>query len=538
MTGTDTNTAHDLATIRKLGFFAGAVIFLSIGGFAAVENARAELFLAVAGLAALAMLFLRIIPNLVMLIEAAQQQTAEARADAKQAACQDLLTELPNRKSAFSYLDLLLSNASRQNVQIGISLIDVKGLRQVNTDHGRDAGDLSLRRAAGVIKTEIRKGDYAARIGEHEFLIVSAQTNSAAGLATVTSEVIARIGRPFDVGRSTIRLSCTAGLIVSDPAEADAEGLIGKAEIALRAARETGADCALFDERLRMNFDAGLSARVNLADALKAGEIIPWFQPQIRLTDGALVGVEALARWQHPERGILGPGTFLPIAEEFGLLERIDEMILDQSLDALCQWRDAGLNVPRVSVNLSARHLNDPFLTERIKWALELRNLNPDSLCIEVLESVLITSADCAIARNIGSLSRIGVQIDLDDFGTGHSSIATLDRISVDRIKIDRAFISGIDQDPKRKTFLKALVDLAGPLEINVLAEGVETDAEQQQVAALGCTEAQGFGIARPMSAEKLAEWVRSAIQPMMTNKRGNAPATVQPRLSVVSKSA
>ncbi len=249
---------------------------------------------------------------------------------------------------------------------------------------------------------------------------------------------------------------------------------------------------------------------LDLAHALNSGQIVPWFQPQVSIVDGTLLGVEALARWHHPHKGMISPGQFLPLAERLNLMTQIDEAMLTQSLDALRGWRQEGLIVPRVSINLSARQLGDPFLTDRIRWALDARDLDPDSLCVEILEGTLIASADCLIARNIAALSRIGVQIDLDDFGTGHSSITTLDRIKVDRIKIDRSFITGIDGDPKRQTFLKAMVDLARPLAIRVLAEGVETRAELAEVRRIGCREGQGFVIAKPMPANAFAGWLHA----------------------------
>lgn len=212
---------------------------------------------------------------------------------------------------------------------------------------------------------------------------------------------------------------------------------------------------------------------------------------------------------------MLSPAVFLPIAEQYGLMDRLDELILERSLDALSSWREDGIIAPSVAVNLEASRLADGYLVDRIKWALETRGLEPADLVVEVLETVLIDRPDDATGRSIRSLSAIGVRIDIDDFGTGHASISSLRQVKADRIKIDRSFITGIDTDDVQQKVVQAMISMARSLGVTTLAEGVENTAERAKLASLGCEEIQGFGVARPMPADAMASWLiaRSAGQ-------------------------
>jgi EAL domain-containing protein (putative c-di-GMP-specific phosphodiesterase class I) len=242
--------------------------------------------------------------------------------------------------------------------------------------------------------------------------------------------------------------------------------------------------------------------------ALDSGEIVPWFQPQISTDTGRITGFEALARWTHPVRGVIPPVEFLPAIEAANLLERLAEVMMHHSFRALKQWDSAGVVIPQVGVNFAGSELSNPRLLEKIKWDLDRFELAPDRLAVEVLETVVASAPDDMITRNINALGAMGCRIDLDDFGTGNASIASIRRFSVSRIKIDRSFVMKADRDPDQQRMISAILTMAERLQVETLAEGVETVGEHVMLAQLGCNHVQGFGIARPMPFDQTLDWI------------------------------
>lgn len=247
-----------------------------------------------------------------------------------------------------------------------------------------------------------------------------------------------------------------------------------------------------------------------VADALEGGQITPWFQPQISTDTGKISGFEALARWAHPTRGILLPAEFLPALEQADLLERLAELMMYHAFSALKGWDCAGVHIPRIGVNFAGSELSNPLLVKKIAWELDRFDLTPDRLAIEVLETVVASTPDDMISRNINALAELGCRIDLDDFGTGHASIASIRRFGVNRIKIDRSFVMKADKDPEQQRMISAILTMAERLRVETLAEGVETVGEHVILAQLGCDHVQGFGIARPMPVEQTLDWINA----------------------------
>jgi EAL domain-containing protein (putative c-di-GMP-specific phosphodiesterase class I) len=243
--------------------------------------------------------------------------------------------------------------------------------------------------------------------------------------------------------------------------------------------------------------------------ALENGEIQAWFQPQVSTDTGAVVGFEALARWQHPAHGMIAPGEFLPAVIEAGRSTRLGQVILAQALAALKAWEREGLRVPQVAVNLGQEELRDPGLPERVKWELDRLDVAPERLCVEILETVLLPGEDDVVTRNIAALAELGTAIDLDDFGTGTASIAAIRRFAVDRIKIDRSFVTRIDTDRGQQEMASAILSMAERLKLDTLAEGVESVGEHAMLAQLGCGAVQGYGIAPPMPFDETVGWMR-----------------------------
>ena len=425
----------------------------------------------------------------------------------------DQLTGLPNRRYSREFLDMALSQANRHGHRVGLFQLDLVGFRHLNDTRGDAVGDLVLQRVAGLVRCETRKGDFVARIGADEFGVICSHVKDLEELQTLADRLSDLIAEPFEIEGVKCDLRCAAAIAMSEEGEVDPLRLLKDVDIALNVAKKQGAVASvLFTPDLRDAFEAKEGLRRELKIALDEGQIEPFFQPQINARTGELDGFEALARWRHPEKGVLSPFVFLNAAAEFGLADRLDEMILDKSLTALTEWRRRGLNVPRVGVNFSAEQLRDPFMAEKIKWAVDAYHLDPSDVCIEILESVLVEEEGDDIAKNIASLSRTGFHIDLDDFGTGHASIATLQRFRVDRIKVDRSFVTAIDTDEEQQKVAGAMIDLAHSLGVVALAEGVETDAEYDQLTRMGCDFLQGFGIGKPMSFDAAPEWLKNYV--------------------------
>ncbi len=293
--------------------------------------------------------------------------------------------------------------------------------------------------------------------------------------------------------------------------EPDADRMQANAAIALADAQASGVGTIrYFSESQREEVERRERLYSDLVAGLERGEIIAYFQPQVDLATGMISGCEALVRWEHPTRGLLSPAAFLDFAEQSDLTERLGEVVLARALDALCAWDRAGLHVPRVGVNFALVQLRNPTLIEKIKWETERHDLDPDRLAIEVLETVLVKSDQDMVVRNLRGLSSAGFHIEMDDFGTGHASISNLRRFMVDRIKIDRGFVFGIENSIEQQQLTAAMIAMARALGIETLAEGVETEDAERILRELGCDHYQGYYMAKPMSLEDSLGWLKS----------------------------
>ena len=287
------------------------------------------------------------------------------------------------------------------------------------------------------------------------------------------------------------------------------ESLLRAAEAALEEARQQGPGAIrAYSAELQRASIARDALATEAAAALESGQIVAHFQPQLCTDTGEVSGFEALARWQHPERGVLPPSDFIAVMQDAGLAGRLSEVMLFQSLTALRSWDKAGLRVPMVAVNFCNEDLRNPRLADRIKWELDRFDLTPQRLTVEILESVVADTGDEVIVRNIAALARLGCGIDLDDFGTGHASITNVRRFAVHRLKIDRSFVTKVDSDPGQQRMVAAILSMAERLELQTLAEGVETTGEHALLAQLGCGHVQGYGIARPMPFDESVAWL------------------------------
>lgn len=424
----------------------------------------------------------------------------------------DPLTGLCNRRKAQSDLARFLTAERNTGLETAVLHIDIDKFRLVNDRFGMDVGDRLLCEIGERLRASIREDDIVARIDGDDFAIVLAPVRKAdfAIATSIADRVRAAITQPFSIDQITCYLSCSIGICLSGRApERDAESMLSSAEIALELARKEGPDATRsFSPKMRREAQKLHALSSELEAALENGQIRPWFQPQILADTGEIAGFEALARWEHPETGVILPELFLKAIESTGKSARLSEVILYHSLSALRAWEGAGFRIPSIGVNFSTEELRSPKLVEKIKWEVDRFEIAPARLTVEVLENVVSDHEDDAISRNIRGLAAQGFNIDLDDFGTGHAAIANIRRFAVNRIKIDRSFVTRIDADREQQILTSAIIRMAESLGIETLAEGVETVAEHARLAAMGCRYIQGFGIAKPMPFEATLAWL------------------------------
>ncbi|MEZ5777798.1 MAG: bifunctional diguanylate cyclase/phosphodiesterase [Paracoccaceae bacterium] len=377
---------------------------------------------------------------------------------------------------------------------------------------GQRALDQSMSQCGERLTSVLRQGDRIARTGEARFSVALAPARrmDLETVIRIAGRLRSAVAEPLSLDAMTLNLSASIGFCLpSRASERTGKALLQAAERALDDARRNGPGAIrAYTAVLAQAFAVDAEIRNEIVAALDSGEIVAHFQPQISTDTGDLTGFEALARWQHPRRGVLAPSDFLPAVLEAGLSERLSEVMLGQALAALRAWDKAGLRVPNVSVNFSREELRNPNLSAKLRWELDRFDLAPDRLVVEILESVVAETDNDVIVHNITALSRLGCSIDLDDFGTGHASIAAIRRFAVDRIKIDRSFVTRVDSDPDQQRMAGAILSMAERLGLGTLAEGVETIGEHAILAQLGCGHVQGFVIARPMPFSATAEWL------------------------------
>ena len=375
---------------------------------------------------------------------------------------------------------------------------------------GADRTDPALRAAARRLAALLRPGETLARVGLGEFIVALDHVAAPSQAEAVARRLIDGMNRTIVEDGEVLSLPVRAGVAVSRQRDRDPDALLSDAALALdEAVRAGDRRCALYAPAIRAAQEARALTAVELAGAFSRGEIVPYFQPQVHLGTGALLGFESLVRWRHPERGVLGPSEFVRIAEETGQIEQMGDVAMRASLAALAEWRNLGLGVHHVAVNVSARELRDPALADKLAWDVDAAGLSPRNVALEVLESVLVEDDHDPAIRTVAALAAAGFSVELDDFGTGHASINNLLKMRVHRIKIDRAFVTALDRREESRKIVGGIVGLASSLGIQTLAEGVETTEEAAAARALGCELAQGFLIGRPMPREAAERWIR-----------------------------
>ncbi|WP_425045061.1 putative bifunctional diguanylate cyclase/phosphodiesterase [Primorskyibacter sp. S87] len=442
----------------------------------------------------------------------------------------DMATGLLMRDGFEIVLDRDFRAAQSNGLRSACFLIELDGFDDLIKSHGRSAADLVARRMGERILSALRDGDTVARLSDSQYAICLRPTRQMdlELCIQLAGRLQATVEDPVSLDGLSVYVSGSIGFCQHSvcPGEDSAAWLDAAATALNEAVVHGPSSIRAFSPDLQHKARARSELHEEIETALESGQIQPWYQPQISTDTGDITGFEALARWAHPTRGLIAPDRFLPALEEAGLMERLGQVMLYHALTALKAWDSAGAEVPRVGVNFATQELLNPRLAERIQWELDRFELTPDRLSIEVLETVVSDTPDDIITRNIAELGRIGCRIDLDDFGTGHASIAAIRRFAISRIKIDRSFVMKADRDPEQQRMITAILTMAERLDLETLAEGVETVGEHAVLAQLGCGHVQGFGIGRPMPFDQTLDWAaahRAKLQetPRISGKNG-----------------
>jgi diguanylate cyclase (GGDEF)-like protein/PAS domain S-box-containing protein len=419
----------------------------------------------------------------------------------------DPLTGLANRVLLRDRLDQALARARRTGVLVGVLFFDLDRFGLINDSRGHDAGDAVLVTLAERLEHAVRPADTVARLGGDEFVVVCDGLVSDWEASVLADRMARVLAAPVQLDGTDICLSASVGVAVAT-GEASADSLLRDANAAMYEAKHRGrGSAALYEEGLRLKAEARLTTESAMRGALEKGQFLLHYQPIVSLTDGRLVGAEALVRWDHPELGLVPPAEFIPLAEETGLIVPIGAWVLDQACATLGRWsRKHQHGAPAaLSVNLSARQLLSPGLLDAIKDVLAAARVTPSSLVLEITEGALMEDVEFFL-ETLAALRAIGVRLAIDDFGTGYSSLSYLKRFAVDSLKIDRTFVDGLGSDPHDSAIVAAILAMARALDLSVVAEGVETDEQLQALRTLGCQAAQGYLFSRPVDEQDFAK--------------------------------
>jgi diguanylate cyclase (GGDEF)-like protein len=444
--------------------------------------------------------------RLARLLARADAQLEQANDELRRCAFVDPLTGLPNRLLFDDRLAHAVARSARTpERRFAVLFVDLDGFKPVNDSLGHAAGDTLLRETSRRLCAVARQGDTVARLGGDEFVLLMEQVADPADGVTLARRVIDTMRTPFAVGGRSVQVSASIGIVVH-PDHGEADKLLAHADAAMVAAKRMGGSSwAVFEPHMVADALEQLNLQNDLRRAVEGNQLELHYQPKVDARQGRIRGVEALLRWHHPERGMVSPAVFIPIAERHGIINDLGNWVIEEVCRQMQAWADEGIRM-RVAINLSVHQLRQDDLVSRIDAALNRHHIEASQLLCEITESVAMEDIR-ATQRAFEGLQRIGVYLSIDDFGTGYSSLSTLRQLPARQIKIDRSFVKDLETSDDARAVVDAVIRLAHALGLLVVAEGVETVGQRDILLALGCDELQGFYFARPMNATTLAEW-------------------------------
>ena len=438
-------------------------------------------------------------------------------------ALHDPLTGLPNRVLFHDRLEMALARARRKSSQVAVLFLDLDGFKLVNDRLGHEAGDQLLVEVAHRLQQALRPSDTVARFGGDEFTVLSEGFTDERHVLALTERIQSAIAERYELCGGEAHITTSIGVALASGPDARPETLIREADSAMYCAkRHGGSRHELVDGSVRRRAAQRVETERALERAIEREQFRVHYQPKCHLESGAVAGFEALVRWEHPQRGLLAPIEFIPLAEETGLIVPLGTWVLHESLRQIARWR---VSHPErrltMCVNMSARQLAPANLADAVDEAIRAAGLEPAALCLEVTESVAMDDPESMIVA-LRDLKAVGVRLAIDDFGTGYSSLAYLKSFPVDILKLDRSFVQGLGEDQPAESLAGGIVSLAHALELDSIAEGVETAAQLDALRALGCDFAQGYYFSPPKPPEELEDLLRRGIA---LDPAGNARA-------------
>ncbi|WP_126456673.1 EAL domain-containing protein [Sulfuriflexus mobilis] len=422
----------------------------------------------------------------------------------------DPLTGLPNRVSFSETLKVAIASACRRDYKLAVLFIDLDRFKTINDSLGHDAGDKLITHVAQRLKGCLRDEDTINRFGGDEFVAILPGIIDISNIDLVCKRMLRSMRAPFDIGVTDVYSSASIGVALYPDDDDTSDSLLQDADVAMYHAKEQGGNNyqfynAEFTNRVRNR----LSLETRLRHALERDELRLHYQPIFNIADQRPVGVEALMRWEDPERGLVPPDSFIPLAEETGLIVPLGEWVLEHACAQVREWDDQGLSPLRLAVNVSSRQFEHNKLLATVARALRNARLDPQRLELEITERMFLNISD-KVAEVFDKLKSEGVELSIDDFGTGYSSLSYLKQLPIDTLKIDRSFIRNIPDDKSDAQIASTIITMAQGLGLDVVAEGIETEQQFNFLAALGCGRGQGYYMARPQPAEDLARWLRN----------------------------
>lgn len=431
-------------------------------------------------------------------------QIKETEKQLEQLAFYDPLTKLPNRALFHDRLNYEINAASRFKKTLTLFFIDLDRFKYVNDTLGHHIGDELLIQVANRIQCCLRKSDTVARIGGDEFTVILPPSDKTQNIKTVAEKIIKTLKQPFLLKNREVFIGASIGIVVYPENGTSYEELTKNADTAMYQAKESGRGTyKFFTGRMNRKNEARLALEGDLRRAIELDELELYYQPKIEITTGKIVGTEALIRWNHPEKGMVSPVDFIPLAEETGLIVPIGEWILRTACRQLREWHDQGYESLKVAVNLSARQFQDPELVRKVKMIQERANLAVDCLELEITESIAMDDVDNTI-KIIDELRSMGLNILIDDFGTGYSSLSYLKKLPLHALKIDQSFVRDLTFDSDDAAIVTSIIAMAKSMNLVVVAEGVETAEQLEFLKTRRCEEVQGYYFSKPLPVEKL----------------------------------
>ena len=442
-----------------------------------------------------------------LVLDLSERKRAEERV--RHLAHHDPLTGLPNRALFHDRLRQALAQAGRHGERAALLLLDLDRFKDVNDTLGHDAGDALLREVARRLLGRVREGDTVARLGGDEFALVLSPPASPRAAAELAARVGAALAEPVEHAGIPVHTGVSVGVTLFPDDGEEPERLLKNADVALyRAKAEGRGTCRFFVPDMRLGVERRRALEDELRSALARGELEPFYQPKVRLADDRVVGFEALVRWRHPTRGLVGPDEFLPVAEEAGLGAAVSDLVLRQAVARARAWQEAGLELTCLAVNLAPAQFRRGGLARTVRSVLDEAGLAPGCLMVEVTEGVFLGRDAGRVTEELEALHATGVTVALDDFGTGYASLAHLRRFPIGALKVDRSFVRDLLVDPGDATIVRAVVGLGHSLGMRVVAEGVEDEGQLAWLRLQGCDYAQGTLLGPAMPAEEVPGWL------------------------------